>query len=174
MSSMPSSLRVRLLAWYSLILLVVIATFAVTVGYMLWRSMVADVDARLRAGIVLLAQGLRAASDGGYNLDLPIEYQPTDAVDANAATYYAIWTAAGELIDRSSVAAEVPVPGGPGLRTRAGRRELTVNAAGGALVLVGHDLEEARAAVRTFAGTAAVGGVAALLVSVAGGWFLVG
>jgi heavy metal sensor kinase len=49
-----------------------------------------------------------------------------------------------------------------------------VLAADGALVLVGHDLAAARAAVRTFVGTAAVGGFAALLVSLAGGWFLVG
>ncbi len=170
----PSSLRVRLLAWYSLILLVVIATFAVTVGFLLWRSMVADLDARLRAGIVPLAQGLRPAADGGYNLDLPVEYQPTDAVDGNAAAYYAVWTAAGEIIDRSPAASDVPAPEEPGLRTRAGRRELIVNAADGALVLVGQDLQDARSAVRTFAGTAAIGGVAALLVSVAGGWFLVG
>jgi heavy metal sensor kinase len=174
MSSTPSSLRARLLAWYSLILLAVIATFGVTVGYLLWRSMVAELDARLRAGIVPLAQGLRPAADGGFNLDLPLEYQPSEAGDADAGTYYAIWTAAGEIIDRSSSAADVPVPDAPGLRTRAGRRELTMSAADGALVLVGDDLEEARAAVRSFAGTAAVGGAAALLVSLAGGWFLVG
>ena len=46
--------------------------------------------------------------------------------------------------------------------------------AGGALVLVGRDLAEAREAVRSFAATAALGGLAALLVSLAGGWFLVG
>ena len=36
---MPSSLRARLLAWYSLVLVIVIVTFAGTVGYLLWRSM---------------------------------------------------------------------------------------------------------------------------------------
>jgi heavy metal sensor kinase len=174
MSSTPSSLRARLLAWYSLILLIVIGTFGVTVGYFLWRSMVADVDARLRAGVAPLAQGLRPVADGGFDLDLPLEYQPTDATDADLPTYYAIWSPAGELIDRSPSAGDVPPPDGPSLRTRAGRRELTVAAAGGALVLVGRDLEDARAAVRTFAGTAALGGFAALLLSLAGGWFLVG
>ncbi len=50
----------------------------------------------------------------------------------------------------------------------------TVTGAGGALVLVGRDLAEAREAVRAFAATAALGGLAALLVSLAGGWFLIG
>jgi heavy metal sensor kinase len=45
---------------------------------------------------------------------------------------------------------------------------------GSALVLVGRDLAEAREAVRSFAATAALGGSAALIVSLAGGWFLLG
>jgi len=169
---MPSSLRLRLLAWYSLILTIVIGTFAVTVGYLLWRSMVADVDARLQASAASLVQGLRPAPDGGFDLDLPLEYQPGDAAGPAASTYYAIWNASADLIDGSAVAFDVPAPSGPGLTTRDGRRELTVTGAGGALVLVGRDLAEARAAVRAFAGIAAIAGLAALLIAGAGGWFL--
>ena len=40
---MLSSLRARLLLWYTLILAVVIATFAGTVCYLFWRSLVADI-----------------------------------------------------------------------------------------------------------------------------------
>ena len=171
---MPSSLRVRLLAWYSLVLAVVIATFAGTVGYLLWRSRVADVDARLQAGAAALAGALRPAGGGGFDLDLPLEYQPADAGTAAAAPYYAVWSARGEPIDRSPVGFDIPAPAGPGRRTRDGRRELTVAGAEGALVLVGLDLDESRAAVERFARTAAIGGTMALLLSMSGGWFLIG
>jgi two-component system, OmpR family, sensor kinase len=171
---MPSSLRARLLAWYSLVLLIVIATFAGTVAYLLWRSMVADVDAALRASAAPLVAALRPAGAGGFDLDLPLEYQPADAAQAGPATYYAVWSARGDLIDRSSVTFDITAPVEPGVATREGRRELTVSGAGGALILVGRDLAEARAAVQTFATTAAFGGLVALLVSLAGGWFLVG
>jgi heavy metal sensor kinase len=163
-----------LLAWYSLILAVVIATFAGIVGVLLWRSMTADLDVRLQAGAASLVQGLRPAGDGEFNLDLPIEYQPADAAGAATPFYYSVWNAERELVDRSPVPFDIPVPDGVGGRTRDGRRELTVHGAGAALVLVGVDMAEARAAVQAFAGTAAIGGLAALLVSMVGGWFLIG
>ena len=168
------SLRARLLAWYSLVLALVIATFAGIVGYLLWRSMTADIDARLQASAASLSEGLRPAGDGGFDLDLPLEYQPADGVVTPASPYYAVWNADGELIDRSPVPFDIPMPPGALVRTRDGRRELSRVAAAGAVVLVGRDLTEARAAVRGFATTAAIGGVAALLLSLAGGWFLVG
>ena len=62
---MPSSLRARLLAWYSLVLLIVIATFGGTVAYLLWRSMVADVDAVLRASAEPLVASLRPSARAG-------------------------------------------------------------------------------------------------------------
>ena len=168
-----SSLRARLLAWYSVILTLVIATFAGTVGYLLWRSMVADVDARLQASAASLAQALRPAGGGEFNLDLPLEYQPADGA-APAATYYAVFSPAGEVIDRSPVPFAVAPPAAAGIVTREGRRELTVVGPGGALVLVGRDLAEPRAAVRAFAAIAMLGGAGALILSLAGGWFLVG
>src|SRR5918996_5334282 len=173
-SLMPSSLRARLLAWYSVVLLIVIATFAGTVAYLLWRSMVADVDATLRASAAPLVASLRPVGAGGFDLDLPLEYQPADGAPSGPATYYAVWNARGDLIDRSAVTFDIAAPAAPGAATRDGRRELTLAGAGGALVLVGRDLAEVREAVRTFATTAALGGLAALLVSLAGGWFLVG
>ena len=171
---MPKSLRARLLAWYSLVLVTVIATFASTVGFLLWRSMVADVDGGLRASAAPLVEALRPSDAGGFDLDLPLEYQPADAVQPAPSTYYAVWNARGDLIDRSPVPFDIAAPPGPGTVTRNGRRELTVSGAGGALVTVGRDLTDAREAVRAFAATAALGGLAALLVSLAGGWFLIG
>jgi two-component system, OmpR family, sensor kinase len=170
---MPSSLRARLLAWYSLVLLIVIATFAGTVSYLLWRSMLADVDSALRASAAPLVESLHPVGAGGFDLDLPLEYQPADGETPGPATYYAVWSARGDLIDRSAVTFEIAAPASPGATTRGGRRELVLAGAGGALVLVGRDLADVRTAVRTFATTAALGGIAALLVSLAGGWFLI-
>ena len=122
---MPSSLRARLLAWYSLMLAIVIATFAGTVGYLLWRSMVADVDAAAaRERAPRSSQSLRPAGGGGFDLDLPLEYQPADAAQPGPATYYAVWNARGDLIDRSAVGFDIPRTGRrPGTATRDGRRE---------------------------------------------------
>src|SRR5262245_4441455 len=129
---MPSSLRARLLAWYSLILAIVIATFAGVVGALLWRSMTADIDVRLQASAGSLVQALRPVGDGEFDLDLPLEYQPADAAGAATPPYYSVWNAEGELVDRSPVAFDIPAPAELGRRTRDGRRELIVIGADGA------------------------------------------
>lgn len=170
---MLSSLRTRLLLWYTTILAAVVAVFAGTVCYLFWRSLVADIDAGLRTSATALVEGLRPSAFGDFDLVLPPEYRAIEGV-ASTPTYYTIWNRDGELIDRSPGEFEIPAPAGSGMRTRDGRRELIVGAAAGALVLVGRDLSDARRDVLAFAGTAAAGGLAALLLSLVGGWFLVG
>lgn len=170
---MLSSLRARLLLWYTLILAVVIATFAGTVCYLFWRSLVADIDQGLRSSATALVQGLRPTASGNFDLVLPLEYRQGEGTTP-PPTYYAVWNRQGELIDRSLGDFEIPAPAGPGSRTRDGRRELTLVGADAALVLVGRDLADARRDVLAFAGTAAAGGLMALVVSLLGGWFLVG
>jgi heavy metal sensor kinase len=169
---MLSSLRARLLLWYTLILAVVIATFAGTICYLFWRSLVADVERGLQASATPLAEGLRPAGSGDFDLVLPAEFRLAEG-SPPSLTYFAAWNGAGELIDRSA-ALEVPAPDGPGIRTRDGRLELTVAGPGGALVLVGRDLGDAQGDVLAFAGMAAAGGLGALVISLLGGWFLVG
>jgi len=170
---MLSSLRARLLLWYTLILALVIATFAGTVCYLFWRSLVDDVDQGLQASAVGLVEGLRPTDFGDFDLVLPLEYRQIDGTPP-PLTYYAVWNSAGELIDRSSIDFEIPMPAATGVRTRDGRRELAVTAVNGALVLVGRDLGEIQSDVLGFATTAAAGGIAALALSLLGGWFLVG
>lgn len=171
---MLSSLRARLLLWYTLILAVVIATFAATVCYLFWRSLVEDIDQGLQASAAGLVQGLRPTASGDFDLILPAEYRQTDGTTAPPQTYYAVWNREGELVDRSPGEVDVPMPPVAGARTREGRRELAVTGPGAALVLVGRDLTDAQRDVLAFAGTAAAGGLAALAVSLLGGWFLVG
>ena len=98
-SSMLSSLRARLLLWYTLILAVVIATFAATLGYLFWRSLVDDIDQGLQASSAALVEGLRPTPSGDFDLVIPREYRLPDA-NAAPATYYAVWNRDGEL-DRS-------------------------------------------------------------------------
>jgi heavy metal sensor kinase len=171
---MLSSLRARLLLWYTLILAVVIATFAATVCFLFWRSLVADIDQGLRASARALVEGLRPTASGDFDLVLPGEYRQAEGLTQPPQTYYAVWNREAELIDRSPGDFDLPRPAGPALRTRQGRRELIVIGANAAVVLVGRDLADARRDVLAFAGTAAAGGVAALVVSLLGGWFLVG
>ncbi|MBI3049387.1 MAG: HAMP domain-containing protein [Acidobacteria bacterium] len=170
---MVSSLRARLLLWYTLILAVIIATFAATVCFLFWRSLVADIDEELQASAAALVEGLRPTASSEFDLVLPPEYRQVEGA-ALPQTYYAVWTRGGELVDRSAGEFEVPVPAAPATRTRDGRRELVVRGADDAIVLVGRDLADARRDVRAFAWTAAAGGVTALVLSLVGGWFLVG
>jgi heavy metal sensor kinase len=170
---MLSSLRARLLIWYTFILATVIATFAGIVCYLFWRSLIADIDQGLQSSATALVEGLRPTASGDFDLVLPTEYRQTDASNA-PLTYYAVWNRDGELIDRSAGDFNIPRPVGPGTVTRDGRRELAVTGAGGALVLIGRDLADSQRDVLAFAGTAAAAGVAALVVSLLGGWFLVG
>jgi len=165
---MLSSLRARLLLWYTLILAVVITTFAGTVCLLFWRSLVADVDAGLQASAAALVEGLQPTTSGDFDLVLPSEYRQADGAPA-PQTYYAVWNRDGELVDRSPGEVAIPPSVGPATRTRDGRRELTVMAANEALVLVGRDLADARRDVLAFAGTAAAGGAAALILSLVGG-----
>jgi two-component system OmpR family sensor kinase len=171
---MLSSLRARLLLWYTLILAVVIATFAGTVCYLFWRSLVADIDAGLRTSAAELVEGLRPTASGDFDLVLPTEYRQSPGATAPALAYYAVWNREGELVDRTPGDVDIPKPAGPGIGTRDRRRELTVTGASDALVLVGRDLADTERDVLAFAGMAAAGGVAALILSLLGGWFLVG
>ena len=173
---MLSSLRTRLLLWYTLILAVVIATFAATVCVLFWQSLVADIDDGLRSSAAAFVDGLRPTASGEFDLVLPPEYRQAgaDAAAPPSETYYAVWNGDGELVDRSAGGFDIPLPDGPQIRTRDGRREYVATAASEALVLVGRDLAGARRDVLAFAGTAAAGGIVALALSLLGGWLLVG
>jgi heavy metal sensor kinase len=118
--------------------------------------------------------GLRPTASGDFDLVLPGEYRQVDGVTAPPATYYAVWNSEGELIDRSPGDFPLPASRVPGFATRDGRRELTTAGASGAIVLVGRGLGDTRRDVLGFAGTAAAGGVLALVISLLGGWFLAG
>src|SRR5688572_11513898 len=131
---MLSSLRARLLLWYTLILALVITTFVGTVCYLFWQSLVDDIDQGLQSSAAALVEGLHPIASGDFDLVLPLEYRFEDNA-ASPTTYYAVWNAKGELIDRSPGDFDIPRPARTGIATREGRRELSVTAASAAVIL---------------------------------------
>lgn len=168
---MLDSLRGRLLVWYTALTAIVIVVSGALVCYLAWRTRVADVDASLAARADVLVRAIEPSGAGTFDLTLP---PPPDPADPETLPYHAIWTPDGVPIDRSDPDPDMPAPDAPGTRTRAGRRELTVRAPSGAIVLTGRPLDRAYAEVSALAWTVAALGLTALALSLAGGWWIVG
>jgi heavy metal sensor kinase len=170
---MLESIRARLLLWYTLVLTVLIALYAGAVTYTYFRSLVAGVDTALRPIATTIAQSLAQGGSGTLDLNFPAEFRESTFGPDAAGTYYIVWNDRGGLVDRSA-SAPASVQPVPGFSTRAGARELVVDAAGGARILVGRPLAPVYQAVRSLALTVTVAGGVILLLSFAGGSFLAG
>lgn len=170
---MRDSPRARLLLWYTLILAVVIAGFAGTVCHLYRRSLLRELDADLAAEARTIARALRPVASGEFDLDLARD-PATDHVEPLRRTYHIVWSNTGELIDRSAPGAGLRSPGAPIARTRDAHREVAVVAAGGAIVLVGRPIGDLWPDVLSLGTTVAAAGLLALMLSLLGGWFLVG
>jgi heavy metal sensor kinase len=167
------SLRARLLVWYTAMLVVVVAAFGGLVCFQAWRARIADIDGRLRATASQLEASLRPAGGGTFDVVLPAD-PIARAVEEGPRHYHALWDAAGRVIDRSEPDIELTSPPSPGARTVSGRREVAIRTPSGAIILVGRDLADVWSDVRNLAVIVAAVGTAALLVSLGGGWWLVG
>jgi two-component system, OmpR family, sensor kinase len=167
------SLRARLLAWYSLVLVAVLATFAALAVWTVWQSGLRDLDTRLTATASLLARAINLDSAGHFEVNLTAPDLAELAV-SDDGPYYAVWTSAGALIDRSDPRIDPTFPGAPQVRSLGGNRDVIVAGDHGALVLVGDSLVQVRADLwRAILGFAVAAGVA-LALALGGGWFLVG
>lgn len=165
----PPDLRTRLLAWYTAILAAVILGFGALVCYATWRSRIADIDDQLRSRAQLLAAALVPIDGGTFDLIMPPQVRAAGTADGLA---HALWTPAGEPIDRSDPDLRPPPAAADGAATREGRREVVLRTASGAVVTVSRDLAEARGDLSALAIIIAGAGGAALLVALAGGsWF---
>jgi heavy metal sensor kinase len=130
------------------------------------------VDEELSASGATVARSLRPAGVGAYDLELPDEALEYFRQEGAGRPYYGLWAADGQPIDASEVG--VPPPQEPGVRLRAGRREVAVHAGSGALVLVGQDIGHIYSAVRSLALSVVAAGAGALGLSLVCGWFLAG
>lgn len=170
---MLRSLRARLLAWYALVLVAVLATFAALAVWTVWQSGLRDFDTRLTARATLLARAINLDPAGRYEVNLTGPDLENFTV-SDDGPYYAVWTSAGVLIDRSDPDIDATSLGAPQVRSRGGNREVIVAGDHGALVLVGDSLAQLRSDLwRAVLGFAMAAGVA-LALSLGGGWFLVG
>ena len=170
---MPRSLRAKLLAWYALVLVAVLATFAALAVWTVWQSGLRDVDTRLTATASLLARAINLDSAGQYEVNLT-DPDLAEFTVRDDGPYYAVWTRGGVLIDRSDPRIDPASPDAPQIRTLGGNREVIVAGDHGALVLVGDSLARFRSDFwRAILGFAAAAGVA-LALALGGGWFLVG
>jgi heavy metal sensor kinase len=166
---MRESLRGRLLLWHLVALATVIILFSASVATLVWRARLAEIDASLVTEATLLASAVKPAEGGAFDLRLAPELR-----SRGPASYYAIWTRDGRLIDRSDTNRPEGSPPQPGTLMHDGLRELVIELPAGALVLVGRDLSEIRRDVWSLLVTLLGVGAVMLVLSVISGWFLVG
>jgi heavy metal sensor kinase len=166
---MRESLRARLVLWYALVLTLVVALYGGAVVYQSSRSMTASVDAELERQAREVAGALRPAAAGRFDLDLPSDVASYFFGPEGSRPYYVIWSPAGELVDRSDP--DVNIGAEP---HAVARREVSVRAGTGATVLVGRDVADLRAQQRALAMNVVLAGLATLVLSIFGGWFVAG
>lgn len=169
---MLRSLRARLLVWTTGVMALAMAIFGATVCYLAWRTRLADVDDALRGRASALAAALSPTGTGTFDLVRPPA--PVTAEDTDTPPYHAIWDAAGVAVDISDSDLGLAMPEAPGARTRGSAREVVILGPGGAMILTGRSITGLRAEIWALAGTMAAVGAVALLLSLAGGWWLVG
>src|SRR3990170_8459192 len=88
---MLESLRGRLLAWYSLILVLVIGAFGATVCFVYWRSLIREITLDLGTRAAVIAAAVRPAPNGAFDLELPAGTTRDFGGPAERAPYYAIY-----------------------------------------------------------------------------------
>ena len=136
---MRESLRVRLVLWYALVLTLVVVLYGGAVVYQSWRSMIAGVDAELEEYAREVEQGAEAGRRRPLRSRAAARTRRRISSRRRRARepYYVIWGPDGELVDQSDPGMPVGGPGTP----PTGRREKSMQAAGGATVLVGRDID---------------------------------
>ncbi len=169
---MADSLRVRLLLWYAAILVAVIGMVGAAVCLVTWRSRLATVDAELEARAGAVSTSVERGVGDAFDVELPPELTAYFQ-DARSRPYYAVWSAKGQLIDRSEPDLTASVPPTPGPRTQGHAREMVVSARG-LTVLVGRDISAVRSELWALSGTIATVALAGGAASLVGAWLLAG
>jgi signal transduction histidine kinase len=162
------SLRARLLAWSSALLIAALVIVGAWVVFSTWRAWLDDVDRGLETRLGALMAAVHPATDDAFDLALPPDALPNAERD-----YYMIWDAQGHLVLASDpdIARDRPAPG----TFRIGdHREHVNRLANGVTVLVGRRIDDLTAEVRRLVVAMAGVGIAALGLVVVGGWWLIG
>ncbi len=171
---MLRSLRSKLLAWYSLALVIVTAAFAALLYLNVRGTIYREIDLQLEQNAIALRDAMRLESDKSFSLELAPEQIERFGQDGDNTAYYAIWDDAGHLVDQSHPNLEVRRPEAIGVWNEVGNREHTIAGPAGSLVLVGQGMQEENARLnQLFAVIWTVGGLV-LVGTLAAGWFLTG
>ena len=139
---MRESLRVRLVLWYALVLTLVVVLYGGAVVYQSWRSMIAGVDAELEAYAREVSKALKPVEGGRFDLELPTDAAAYFFRREGGRPYYVIWGRAASSSISPIRICRWDSPATP----QTGRREMSLQAAGGATVLVGRDIADLRRA----------------------------
>jgi heavy metal sensor kinase len=167
---MRESLRVRLVLWYALVLTLVVVLYGGAVVYQSWQTMMGAVDTELQMYAREVSKALKPVDGGRFDLELPAEAAAYFFRSEGVRPYYVIWSRTGELVDRSDPALHVGLPG----NAARGRRELSIQAADGATVLVGRDISDLQRERRALFWDVLLAGILTLAVAIFGGWFVAG
>ena len=167
---MRESLRVRLVLWYALVLTLVVVLYGGAVVYQSWQAAMEGVDTELQRYAREVSKALKPVDGGRYDLELPTDAEAYFFRSEGARPYYVIWSRTGELVDRSAPDLHVGLQGTPA----DGRREVSVQADGGATVLVGRDINDLRLERWDLFWDVVLAGVLTLVVAIFGGWFVAG
>ena len=162
------SLRARLLAWLSALLIAALVTFGAWVAFSTWRAWLGDVDRGLEARLGALTAAVLPATEDAFDLALPPNALPNAERD-----YYIVWDSRGHLVLASDpdLARDRPAPG----TFRIGdNREHVDRLPNGVTVLVGRRIDDLTAEVRRLVVAMAGVGIAAVGLVVVGGWWLIG
>ena len=169
---MADSLRVRLLLWYTAILMLVIGMVGVAVCMVTWRSRLATIDAELQARADAVSKSVERGVGGAFDVELPAD-ATAYFQEAHTRPYYAVWGSDGRLIDRSDPDITATAQPEPGPRAQDNNREMVVSSRG-LTVLVGRDIGDVRRELWSLASTIAMVALAGMAASLGGAWFLAG
>lgn len=165
---MLQSLRGRLLAWSSALLVLALITFGTLVAYSTWHAWLGDVDRGLEMRLRALTAAISPTPDGAVDVVVPANALPSPDLD-----YYGIWNGDGTLLVASGEDV-TDVVRAPGRTLVDAHREHVSQLPNGMTVMVGRRVDTLVTEIRRLV-VAMVGvGVAALVLVFAGGWWIVG
>jgi heavy metal sensor kinase len=168
---MSRSIRRTLLAWYALILIVVVGAFGALLYQHRHRTVFERIDAELEGHALALAESVEWELGEGFDLEQTARYARHLE---GGAVWFVIRTDGGRVLSKSTGAPEAPEDPSIGIRTDGTRREVVVAGPKECRVIVGRDTAAARGELTGFLSAVLGAGVATLLLALAGGWLLVG
>lgn len=169
---MIKSLRWKLLVWYACILLALTCIFGGLLFHSIRRLIERDVDGLLTNRGTALAGVMIPVGNGKFYTELTPEQFEYYSSEGPGAAYYAIWNAAGEIVDFSDPTLQLSKPGEIGSRNRDQFRELILRGPGDAWVLVGKDIGHERQQLKSLALVSIGVGSVAFLLMLLGGSFI--